>query len=735
MVAGRMLSSFLALALSMLYLNHSCNAKSLPSISSKENGLVAHSLRLLQDSKFEEGKLLCLSKGCVKAAASLINDMDRSVDPCDDFYQFACGSFIKNTIFDDVKMSVSKISEIEDAIANWKQMIVEEPIQPDELRPFKMMKLLYKSCMDQEHIEKIGLEPIKEMFKSLGGWPVLEAEKWNESKFTWMDSIHKLIVPGKKTNDYFINFSLTILPENMTNLLLYMDKASLGLKSEYLVKGKDHEVVEKYYKYIVDIAVLFGADRQRATKELSESLDFEIELAKIEEQWDPSNINYKYKQVDILTLQDTFPSTPWKEFFDKLLNKFIRQDDFLLVSSMKFLEDLLTLLNKTPKRVQANYVIQRSVIDSLSYLTEELRNRNYKYMKELKPNFKVYPRRAQCATISTTLFDLAIVSLYVRRVFNENAKQNALRMVNGIKEELYKTLSSNDWMDDRTREKAMDKAKAMTHDIAYPDELLDDSKLNAYYENLDVNDQYFYTSILNFTKFKTDNYFSMLMKTKPDWVFDTTFVANVNAQYGLRSNNIVLPAGILQGAFFSNDRPQYMIYGGIGFIIGHEITHGFDSTGKRFDMHGNKTNWWTEETNKRFMEKQSCFINQYGNYTVHEIGLKVDGNLTLSDNMSDNGGLKLTYDAYRVWVKEHGVEPRLPGLQEYTPQQMFWLSNANAWCSKSTLEYQKYQITNGEHAPERFRIIGSFSNIKYFSDDFQCPLGSNMNPVKKCHMW
>ncbi|XP_060860161.1 neprilysin-2-like [Metopolophium dirhodum] len=731
-----MLSWFLALALSMLYLNHSCNAKCLPSISPEKNGLVANSWRLLQNSEYEKDNLFCLSKGCVKAAASLINNMDRSVDPCDDFYQFACGSFIKNTILDDDKESRNEFKVVDDAISNWKQIIVAEPIQPDELRPFKMMKLLYKSCIDQEHIKKIGLEPIKEILKSIGGWPVLEAEKWNESKFTWTDSMHKLIVPEKIGGvDYFIKIRTIVHPENNTNPILYLDKASLGLKLEYLVKGKDHELTNKYYRYIVDIAVLFGADRQRATKELSESLDFEIELAKIEEQWNSSYIGYKTVEVNILNLQDYFPSIPWKEFLDKLLNKSIRRDDIIIVSSLKFLEDLETLLKKTPKRVQSNYVIQRSVIDSLSYMTEELRNRQYKYKKELNPNFKVYPRSNYCMKISTELFNLATGSLYVKRVFNENAKQNALEMVNGIKEELYKTLSSNEWMDDRTREKAMDKAKAMTHTIAYPDELLDDSKLNAYYENLEVNDQDYYTSLLNWTKFSTDYEFSKLKSfNKSDWVFLSGTVTTVNAYYQPQKNNIILPVGILQGAFFSNDRPQYMIYGGIGSVIGHEITHGFDNEGKKFDRHGNLANWWTEETNKRFLEKQKCFIDQYGNYTVHEIGLKVDGNITLDDNMSDNGGLKLVYDAYRVWAKGHGVEPRLPGLQEYTPQQIFWLSYANVWCSKDTLKYLKNSMTD-VHSPNRFRVNGPLSNKKFFSDDFRCPLGSNMNPVKKCQVW
>jgi membrane metallo-endopeptidase-like protein 1 len=276
----------------------------------------------------------------------------------------------------------------------------------------------------------------------------------------------------------------------------------------------------------------------------------------------------------------------------------------------------------------------------------------------------------------------------------------------------------------------------MTSHIAYPDELLDDSKLNAFYENLEVNDNDYYTSVLNLTKFGTDYSFSKLRQpvNKSDWITHSK-TAIVNAFYSAIENSIQFPAGILQGAFFSSDRPRYMNYGAIGFVIGHEITHGFDDQGRQFDKQGNLVDWWAEETKKRYLEKALCIIKQYGNYTAHEVGLKLNGINTQGENIADNGGVKEAYYAYNVWTKRHGVEPRLPGLQDYTPQQMFWISAANVWCSKYRPETLKNRITTGFHSPGRFRIIGPFSNLEDFSNDFRCPLGSNMNPVKKCQVW
>ncbi|XP_027847675.2 neprilysin-2-like isoform X2 [Aphis gossypii] len=726
-------SSFLTLALFMLLFNHRCNTQSLPSLSAKNNGFIVklRGRRLFQSKEYEEENAYCFTPGCVKAAASVINNMDLSVDPCDDFYQFACGNFIKYTVIDDDKPSQTTFSIASDTLLNKLRIIVTEPIQPDEQRPIKMAKLLFKSCMDKEKIEKDGLKPIKKMLKNLGGWPVLEAEKWNDEEFTWKDSVYKIKEVGYSV-DYFIRFSISTDVKNSMLRAIELDQASLGLMST------DEKVVIGYFRYMVDIAVILGADRRRAMKELKESLNFEIKLAKIllsaEERRDATKL---YNPMKITDLQEKFPSIPWKEYLNKLLNPLtIRYDDIIIVNSPKYLSDLEVLLCNTPKRVQANYVIWRFTSDSINFLTEELRKRQLEFFTELTGRTEREPRWKECVSISSEKFSLVVGSLYVKRFFDENAKKNAIEMVNGIKEEMYKILSSNDWMDDETRRNAIDKANSMTSHIAYPDELLDDCKLNSFYENLEINEKDYYTSVLNLSKFFTDYSYSKLRQpvNKSDWISHSK-TAIINAFYSYDENSIQLPAGILQGAFFSSDRPRYMNYGAIGFVIGHEITHGFDDQGRKYDKHGNLLDWWAEETKKHFLEKVMCIIKQYGNYTSQEVGLKVNGINTQGENIADNGGLKQAYNAYKVWSERHGVEPRLPGLQDYTPEQMFWVSAANVWCSKHRPEALKADIITNSHSPDRFRVIGPFSNLKDFSKDFRCPLGSNMNPVNKCQVW
>jgi len=193
--------------------------------------------------------------------------------------------------------------------------------------------------------------------------------------------------------------------------------------------------------------------------------------------------------------------------------------------------------------------------------------------------------------------------------------------------------------------------------------------------------------------------------------------------------------------FFSGDRPHYMNYGGIGYVIGHEITHGFDDHGRLYDKTGNLRAWWRRETGDKYTERAHCMLRQYGNFTVRArpgcaAGGRVDGLHTMGENIADNGGVMLAYGAYRRWsAARREPEPRLPGLDEYTPGQMFWISAANVWCSVYRPETLRHCLLTGHHSPGRYRVIGSFQNQREFADDFRCPAGSYMNPVHKCKVW
>ncbi|XP_046670651.1 neprilysin-2 isoform X2 [Homalodisca vitripennis] len=730
--AAIFLCGVLTIALSVLYVRDTQRAESMPSAPAALDGFVT------PQGKEANDKDICLTPGCVYAAAEILKNMNPDVDPCDNFYEHVCGNFIKDTIIPDDKSSLTLFSKIDDTLTDQLRMVIEEPSAENEAKPFRMAKSLYKACMNKTQIEAAGLDHIKEIVKRMGGWPVLEGDLWDEGSFTWKDTTYKFKDEGFSI-DYLIDFSITTDYKNSTIRVIDLDQASLSLSREYLVKGMEEKLVAALYSYMVDIAVLFGADRTRATKELKESLEFEIKLANIslppEERRDANKL---YNPMTIPELQEKFPSIPWYEYFSTILPKSIelRPDEVAIVDVPSYISGLEVLLSTTPKRIQANYLLWKAVASAVSSLTETLRKRQLEYGTALTGRTEREPRWKECVGLSAGSLSLAVGSLYVKRFFKEDAKKNALEMVDNIREEMYKILKTVDWMDEETRKNALEKAKSMTSHIAYPDEILDVSKLEEFYEKLELTSDNYLEAILNVTKFGFDYSFNRLRKpvNKTDWITHGR-PAIVNAFYSSIENSIQFPAGILQGAFYSHDRPNYLNYGSIGFVIGHEITHGFDDQGRQFDKEGNLVDWWAPETKQAYLKKASCIIQQYGNFTAQQVGLNLNGINTQGENIADNGGIKQAYRAYNHWVAQHGTESRLPGLQNLTPQQLFWVSAATTWCSVYRPETLRLRIVTGQHSPGEFRVRGPLSNRPEFARDFKCPSGSNMNPTHKCQVW
>jgi neprilysin len=263
-------------------------------------------------------------------------------------------------------------------------------------------------------------------------------------------------------------------------------------------------------------------------------------------------------------------------------------------------------------------------------------------------------------------------SLYVRKHFNNATRSHVSKMIQNIKNEFVKNKNAKEWMDEETKAAVKLKVDKMGEEIGFYDDIMNDAKLNQIYK--------FHNSFEVYDEWED--------KVKP---------TDVNAYYHWDKNTIKFPAGILQGLFFNADRPQYMNYGGIGFVIGHEITHGFDDHGSQYNENGNLQNWWAKATEKTFIEKANCFIDQYGSYIEPLTGLPLNGINTLNENIADNGGIKQSYLAYVRWTKNKPREKKLSGLN-FTPQQMFWISASQEFCSVHSKEIMEYVVANNTHA-------------------------------------
>ncbi|XP_059610149.1 neprilysin-2-like [Phlebotomus argentipes] len=663
--------------------------------------------------------------------------MDPEIEPCDDFYTFACGTFLKETNIPDEKVSVNTFMITLDRVKEQLRTLVSEESASNEAKPFRLAKDFFKACMNKTLIEERGLKPLKTIMDDLGGWPVDRGDAWDEKSWSWVEAVKKFRKYGYSVN-YILVFLVGIDLKKSTQRIIILDQSALGISREYLIKGLDDKIVQAYYSYMVDLAVIYGAERSRAEKELNESLAFEIKLANISLPNEKRrNATTLYNPMTIAEVQKAYNYIDWLDYINAILPESLKvaEKETIIISVPSFFKDLEAVLKETPKRTIANYMMGRNFAISAFFLTEEVRKRQLEFTMAVSGKQQRGPRWQECVDATAGSFSIALGALYVRKHFREDAKKTALEMVNGIRSEFQKILTTVPWMDDKTRKAALAKAKAMTTHIGYPDEIMDNSKLEECYKDLKIDSSKFLESVLAVTVFGTDYAFNKLRQpvNKTDWLTRAS-PAIVNALYLALENSIQFPAGILQGQFFSADRPRYMNYGAIGFLIGHEITHGFDDQGRQFDLDGNLVDWWEPDTKKAYLEKASCIIDQYGNYTEPSTTLQLNGINTQGENIADNGGVKESYLAYQKWVEKNGPELKLPGL-DYTPQQMFWISAAQTWCEVYRPEWMKIVIITNAHSPGRFRVNGPLSNLRAFAKDFNCPEGSPMNPTHKCEVW
>lgn len=694
-------------------------------------------------------KDICLSKYCVEASHRIFQSLNEKVDPCQNFNEFACGGFIKNEVIPDDQSRWNTFSIIAKKIDQQGRQLLEAEIDDKEdFESEKMAKMLYKSCMDEENLENIGLESMKKMLKEAGGWPVVEQENWNQENFNvWKQSVKSLHMGF--SGNYLFETSIYSDSKNNTHRVIYFDQPSLGLKKEYWDKGTEEPEVKAYFKYMVDTAVLFGANEDKAREDLEKVWKFEMKLANISS---PKEERRNQTKLYNPTTLGEFPKGPglpesWTGYVKDLLNfedakVDIEDSEKVIIYDKNFFANLSKIMDETDTKTLANYMAWRMVKYSMNYLNKEARVIRRKYQKVLTgvdqepASWKRCTKKVGFNNLRDSVTMVyAVSSIYARKVFDIEAKSQVEEMAKYLRKAFDGMLKDIDWMDEGTKVEAKKKLDTMKQFMAYPEEFLDKEKVDGLHEGLVIQPDDYLGNLLRLSKHYTKlNIRKLRQKVDPfDWK-EHRYVALVNAFYNPSFNNFEFPAGILQGAFFHPKVPKYLNYGGIGFVIGHEITHGFDDQGRQRDAEGKLVDWWNPETSQKYKEKAQCIIWQYGNYTSKQVGLNVNGVNTQGENIADNGGVKEAYLAYNKWVEHHGVEPGLPG-QNFSSKQLFWISAAQSWCAKSRSERLKNLMLTDSHSPPEFRIIGPLSNNEDFARDFNCPLGSPMNPEKKCVVW
>ncbi|KAK0166542.1 hypothetical protein PV328_004952 [Microctonus aethiopoides] len=682
----------------------------------------------------------CLTDRCVTVAASIINSINPSIDPCDDFYEYACGGWIKKNPIPDGKSMWGTFGKLEQENQLVVKNVLEKPLSEMMSEAEKKAKLYYLSCMDaNETIESLGNKPILDLLNDIGGWNI-SGDNFNISTWNLQTSMH--VLQNIYNMGGLFSWAVNEDDRNSTRHIIQLDQGGLTLPTtdNYLNKTEHGKVLAAYLDYMTKIGVLLGGEVNATQHQMQAIINFETKLAEITTPQDERRDEEKlYNLMSIGQLQKLAPFISWVDYFQnatKFLNKKINNKIMVVNFAPEYFRKLTKLVqdyNKTSngKIVLNNYLVWQTVRSLTAFLSKPFREAYKGLRKALIGSEGREEQWRYCVTDTNNVMGFAVGAMFVRSVFHGKNNPKAEEMVMNIRDAFVKNFKNLNWMDSETRMSAEDKANAITDMIGFPDFILNPSQLDERYHDLDINEnEYFYNNI-RVNKYTLKKNLEKLdqLANKTTWIMTPP---SVNAYYTPTKNQIVIPAGILQNPFYDMDNPSSLNYGGIGVVMGHELTHAFDDQGREYDRYGNLHKWWNNATIERFKIQTECFIEQYGNLKVN--GHNVNGRQTLGENIADNGGLKAAYHAYLNSPKTHQDKMPLPGLK-LTHRQLFFVNFAQVWCSAITPEAIGLQIEKDSHCPPKYRVIGPLSNFPEFAAEFNCPKGSGMNPIDKCEVW
>ncbi|XGW09237.1 hypothetical protein V3C99_011498 [Haemonchus contortus] len=689
---------------------------------------------------------VCTTIGCVRAANNIINALNTSVNPCEDFYEFACGSWNEDHPIPDDMSAFGTFSFVREQVRQQLRVLLEQEVTSQSVS-INMARIAYKTCMNKTQLEELKTSLLFETLSELGSWPLLQTS-WQRDTFDLTDLM--AIARRDYGAESFFQIYIYADAKNTSRNTLFVDQASLslgrGARDYYLNNTMFANHMQAYRKYFFEIVKILQEDanvphnKSSVEANIDAVIAFEKKLAEIvvpeDERRNSTRLYNKRVMADLYGYMD---DVNWVTYFQQIappeMIGMFNNETEIIVAEIDFLRKVSALIKDTDSETLVNYIIWRVVQASVRFLDERFENIKQDFSRVMTGQQQRSPRWKDCAQVPSSVLPLAAGAIYVQAHFDSEDKREALEMIGKLRESFADLVEHNDWMDESTKKTAIEKANSMINNIGYPNITNDISKLDDQYKELVILPEDTYYSLMKkAVVWMQKKEFRKLLKPFDRHEFDVS-PAVVNAFYSPEKNAITFPAGILQPPFFSGSYPKAVNYGAIGAVIGHEITHGFDDQGSQYDKDGNLHNWWSTRSLEAFDERRRCIVEQYGNYTVPKTTYKVNGKLTQGENIADNGGVKEALMAYQKYVATEGEEARLPGLQHYTNTQIFFLSYAHFWCGQKKEAAAIQQVTTDEHSPEIFRVIGVLSNLREFAEAFSCPAHAALNPTHRCVVW
>ncbi|CAF4685126.1 unnamed protein product [Rotaria sp. Silwood1] len=698
---------------------------------------------------------ICLTSSCIQVSYEISSGMNQTIDPCNDFYQFVCGQWIKKNFIPKGHSSWSILHELTQKNIIILKNLLEQTSISLVTNAEKQAIEYYQSCMNINETEQLKIEPLEKFFQinlnfTLKQWINLDKNQ------TWQQLFIYLIKIFSNQYEYTNIFPIKIDSDekNSTWNNIYIDQPELMLMTRdyYINSTKDNEknqnIREKFSEVGSDILQLLGFEKNDSRQRMNDIIQFETELAIVNL---PMEILQKPKEtyylMSLKQFQEQYTSIEFNiySFLNDIFNKntsnsiIFNENDKIIVLSydlMLKISKILTnyLLTPNKSHIIIDYLLFSFVFDKISYLSSIFEKIQLPLKKELFGIDTIVERWEYCVKQTDYAFGYSLGSLYTRTIFDETDRLKANELVKNIRISFEENLNNLQWIDQQSKNDAKKKLEKINQKIGYPDFIKDQTKLNEHYAGYSmIKNEYFNNQI----KVECREHRRRILKyqQKVDHTEWRMTVRTVNAYYSPPSNEIVFPAGILQPPFFHKDLPLSINYGAIGTIIGHEITHGFDNQGREYDGDGNMRSWWTNISLDNFQEKTKCFIQQYSNFSID--GQYESGQRTLSENIADNGGIKISYLAYqkhKQFTLNSNNDLRLPGLN-YNNNQLFFIAFAHTWCDIQTSNSLHHDLIDDPHSPARFRIIGTVQNSDEFTKAFSCRSKTMMNPSNKCQLW
>jgi putative endopeptidase len=646
-----------------------------------------------------------------------VSAIDKTADPCTDFYDYACGNWRKDNPIPADQVRWGRFNELgeRDRYLLYKDLkrAADNPTTPLQ----RKYGNFYAACMNSDLADRLGDKPVE---------PVLQQIDALKDKHGLAPLVARL--SDHEATGVFFRFGSQQDQKDATQQIGAVIQGGLSLpdRDYYLVNdARMTKIREQYKQYATALFKLGGDNDDKAAQEADAVLTIETALAKASmprvELRDPEK---RYHLQPVSDLKTLAPDFNWSAYFEGTPAPAIQQ---INVATPDFFKAMNAVVNEQSLENLKSYLRFHALNTAAPWLSSEFVDLNFGFFnRDLQGQAEQTARWKRCTMLTDRSMGEAVGQDWVRENFPPQAKANMEKLVAALEKSLNQDIQNLAWMTPATKKQAEEKLAAFRQKIGYPEKWRDYSKLEVKRDDLLGNVQ-------RASAFQQAWELHKIGKPVDEKEWGMT-PPTVNAYYDPSNNDINFPAGILQPPFYDYSKDPAVNFGAIGVVIGHEMTHGFDDEGSKYDAHGNVKNWWTPADKNAFDERTGCEVKEYGNFEPVP-GQKLNGKLTLGENTADNGGLRIAYQALQSVLASEGPNAETQKVDGYTPDQRFFIAFAQVWCENTREQAARVYAHVDPHSPGRFRTDGAVQNFDAFGKAFGCKKGQPMMPENPCVVW